>query len=53
MHSGFQAVRNHLPHNCVVIAKNYGNKALQIIEVQRDIDRLNEIQNIKIKDLFY
>jgi glutathione S-transferase len=45
MHSGFQAVRNNLPHNCVVTARVHGEKVLKTIEVQRDIERLNEIFN--------
>jgi glutathione S-transferase len=43
MHSGFTALRTHMPHNCVSTARRHGSTALLRSDVQADIQRLCDL----------
>jgi glutathione S-transferase len=43
MHSGFTAIRSHMPMNCVITARTYGASVLQRSDVNDDIQRLGQL----------
>lgn len=43
MHSGFTALRTHLPHNCTVIGRKHGAKVMNYSDVIADLQRVKAL----------